>query len=471
MKLNKLIDCQYDIEIKGIKTNSLKVEDGDLFVCTNTGTMDRHLFIDDAIKKGAKAIIVSKDVNKDIPTIKVEDTNKTLSEIIPKFYNYPLNKIQLIGVTGTDGKTTVATIISTLLDKCGYIGTNGISCGDYYEKTSNTTPGLEKLYEIFDYCVKNNIDKMAMEVSSEAINYKRVEGIEFDCSIITNITKEHLNTHKTLENYIMCKCQLFKNTKKEGFCILNKDDAHFQEVYNSSNGKILTYGIGEDNDLIIKNVNLLSDKTIFTITYKNQDYEITSPLLAMFNVYNLSAALLAILALGYNINDILPKIKNLNVKGRLQEINYGQDFKVFVDYAHTPNGIHELLKFMNSLKHNKTIVVFSEPGERDRSKRPEKGFNVITNCDHAIVTSQDPRSEDPMDIANDLISLVKDYKNYEIILDRREAIRKAIDLAHENDIVLIIGKGNENYQILKDKTIEFCDVDEVNNYLKEKFQK
>ena len=134
MKLNKLIDCQYDIEIKGIKTNSLKVEDGDLFVCTNTGTMDRHLFIDDAIKKGAKAIIVSKDVNKDIPTIKVEDTNKTLSEIIPKFYNYPLNKIQLIGVTGTDGKTTVATIISTLLDKCGYIGTNGISCGDYYEK-------------------------------------------------------------------------------------------------------------------------------------------------------------------------------------------------------------------------------------------------------------------------------------------------------------------------------------------------
>ena len=191
----------------------------------------------------------------------------------------------------------------------------------------------------------------------------------------------------------------------------------------------------------------------------------------MFNVYNLSAALLAILALGYNINDILPKIKNLNVKGRLQEINYGQDFKVFVDYAHTPNGIHELLKFMNSLKHNKTIVVFSEPGERDRSKRPEKGFNVITNCDHAIVTSQDPRSEDPMDIANDLISLVKDYKNYEIILDRREAIRKAIDLAHENDIVLIIGKGNENYQILKDRTIEFCDVDEVNNYLKEKFQK
>lgn len=468
MKLNKLIDCPYDIEINDIKTNSLNVNEGDLFVCTSTGTMDRHLFIEDAIKRKAKAIIVSRDVNYDIPTIKVSDTNKCISEIIPKFYNYPLKDIKLIGVTGTDGKTTVSTIISILLDNCGYIGTNGISCGKYYEKTNNTTPNLEKLYKIFDYCKSNKINSIAMEVSSEAINYERVRGIEFDCSIITNITKEHLNTHKTLENYIKCKCELFKNTKKEGFCVLNKDDEHFKEVYDCCNGNIVTYGMGEDNDLVIKDVLLFSDKTLFKIKYKNKEYQINSPLLAMFNVYNLSASLLALFSLGYDIN-ILSRIKNLSVKGRLQEIKYKQDFKIFVDYAHTPNGIKELLKYMNSIKHNRIIVVFSEPGERDRSKRPEKGYNVITNCDYAIITSQDPRSEDPLNIASDLTTLVKNYSNYEIIIDRKKAIQKAIDIANKDDIVLIIGKGNESYQIVKDQVIEFNDVDEVNKYLKEKY--
>lgn len=471
MKLNKLIDCPYDIEINDIKTNSLNIKEGDLFVCTSTGTMDRHLFIEDAIKNKASAIIVSKDVKYDIPTVKVDDTNKALSEIIPKFYNYPLNEINLIGVTGTDGKTTSSTIISILLDNCGYIGTNGICCGEYYEKTSNTTPNLEKLYKVFDYCRANNINSIAMEVSSEAIKYERVRGISFDCSIMTNITKEHLNTHKTLENYIKCKCELFENTKKEGFCVLNKDDSHFEEVLKCCNGKIVTYGVGIDNDLIIKNVRLFSDKTLFTVKYKNKEYEINSPLLAMFNVYNLSGCLLALFSLGYDIDTILSRIKNISVKGRLQEIDCNQNFKVFVDYAHTPNGIKELLKYMNSIPHNRIIVVFSEPGERDKSKRPEKGYNVISNCDFAIITSQDPRGEDPLDIANDLTVLVKNYDNYKIIIDRRKAIREAIDYAKENDIVLIIGKGNENYQIIKDKVIEFNDVDEASIYLKEKMIK
>ena len=186
----------------------------------------------------------------------------------------------------------------------------------------------------------------------------------------------------------------------------------------------------------------------------------------MFNVYNLCAALLALVSLGYNMDDLIDNLYKIKVSGRLENIDLGQNFKVFVDYAHTPNGISKLLEFMNNLKHNKLIVVFSEPGERDRSKRPSKGYNVITNCDYAIVTSQDPRGEDPMDIANDLISKVKDYQNYEIILDRSEAIKKAINIACKDDIVLIIGKGSENYQILKDKIIEFCDLDEVRKHLK-----
>ena len=464
MKLNELIDCPYDVLITGIKTSSINIKKGDLFICIDNKTMDRHLFIDDAINKGAAAIIVKKDIkNKSVPIIKVDNPNQVFINIINKFYNYPTDKLTMIGITGTDGKTTVATIIYKLLNNCAYIGTNGINYNDYKEKTSNTTPSLDKTMPLFYDMVKNNIKTVSMEVSSEALYYDRVNGIKFNCSILTNITKEHLNTHKTLENYINCKCKLFDNTI--GPCILNKDDEHFLEVSKHCH-KIYTYGKDKDNDLYFKNIKLLEDKTLFKIVYQNQEYNIESPLIAMFNVYNLCAALLALVSLGYNMDDLIDNLYKIKVSGRLENIDLGQNFKVFVDYAHTPNGISKLLEFMNNLKHNKLIVVFSEPGERDKSKRPSKGYNVITNCDYAIVTSQDPRGEDPMDIANDLVSKVKDYQNYEIILDRSEAIKKAINIACKDDIVLIIGKGSENYQILKDKIIEFCDLDEVRKHLK-----
>ncbi len=464
MKLNELIDCPYDVLITGIKTSSINIKKGDLFICIDNKTMDRHLFIDDAINKGAAAIIVKKNIkNKSVPIIKVNNPNQVFINIINKFYNYPTDKLTMIGITGTDGKTTVATIIYKLLNNCAYIGTNGINYNDYKEKTSNTTPSLDKTMPLFYDMVKNNIKTVSMEVSSEALYYDRVNGIKFNCSILTNITKEHLNTHKTLENYINCKCKLFDNTI--GPCILNKDDEHFLEVSKHCH-KIYTYGKDKDNDLYFKNIKLLEDKTLFKIVYQNQEYNIESPLIAMFNVYNLCAALLALVSLGYNMDDLIDNLYKIKVSGRLENIDLGQNFKVFVDYAHTPNGISKLLEFMNNLKHNKLIVVFSEPGERDKSKRPSKGYNVITNCDYAIVTSQDPRGEDPIDIANDLVSKVKDYQNYEIILDRSEAIKKAINIACKDDIVLIIGKGSENYQILKDKIIEFCDLDEVRKHLK-----
>ena len=464
-KLNELIDCEYDVLVTGIKTNSKQVNKGDLFVCTNTKTMDRHLFIDDAINNGACAVIVKNDVgNKSVPIIKVDNPNSSFVDIINKFYDYPTKKLNMIGITGTDGKTTVATIISQLINDCAYIGTNGIVYKDHKEKTPNTTPALDKTYPLFVDMIEKGIKTVSMEVSSEALLYERVSGIKFNCSILTNITKEHLNTHKTLENYIDCKCELFRNTI--GPCILNKDDEHYLEVYNNCNNKVYTYGKDSDNDLYFKDVKLYIDKTEFTLVYNNKEYFISSPLVAMFNVYNLCASILALVSLGYDINDLIKNINNIKISGRLESIELGQNFKVIVDYAHTPNGISKLLEFIHSTKYNNLIVVFSEPGERDRSKRPEKGYNVITNCDHAIITSQDPRGENPLDIANDLLANVKGYTNYEIILDRSEAIKKAVEMANNDDVVLIIGKGSENYQILKDKIIEFCDIDEVIKHLK-----
>lgn len=469
MKLNKLINCDYDVEINGIKTNSKQIKTNDLFICTDYGTMDRHLFIDEAIKNGASAVIVKKEITKkSVPIIKVDDPNKVFVDIINKFYDYPTKKLNMIGITGTDGKTTVATIIHNLIDDCAYIGTNGIIYKDYKEKSPNTTPALDKTYPLFVDMINKGIKTVSMEASSEGILFERVRGIEFNCSIITNITKEHMNHHHTLENYIDCKCELFRNTI--GPCILNKDDEHFLEVAKNCKTKIYTYGKDIDNDLYFKDVELYNDKTIFKIVYNNKEYNITSPLVALFNVYNLCASLLALVSIGYDMNEIIKNIKNIKVSGRLENINLGQDFKVIVDYAHTPNGINELLKFIHSIEYNKLIIVFSEPGERDKSKRPDKGYNVITNCDHAIITSQDPRGENPMDIANDLISKVNNYDNYEIILDRSEAIKKAIDIANKDDIVLIIGKGNESYQMLKDKIIEFNDIDEAKKHIIEKIK-
>ena len=471
-KLKELVNCEYDIDVLGIKTNSKNVTIGDVFVCTDMGTLDRHNFIDDAISNGAVAIIAKKDVGKKtVPVIIVDDPNTIFTKMCAKFYDYPNSKLKIYGVTGTDGKTSVATIISTLLPDTGYIGTNGITCKYFQEKTLNTTPDADKLYYYFDQFVKNDIKNVSLEVSSESLMRGRVREINFDVSIMTNITKEHLNIHGTLEKYISDKCELFRKCKKDGYCVLNIDDEHYLEVLNNCNGKPVTYGSKETADLYFYDVKLFPDKTLFKIKYQDNVYNIESPLIAKFNVYNLSAAILALLVTGYQMKDIVKNIHNIKISGRLQNIELGQDFKLFIDYAHTPNGIANLLEFANSLPKNKLIVVFSEPGERDATKRPEKGYNVITNCDHAIITSQDPRDEDPNKIVSDLLTLVKDKANYEIILDRSLAIKKAIDMAKKNDLVLIIGKGSETYQIFKDKTIYFSDIEEATKHLKDRLAK
>lgn len=469
-KLNELIECNYDIEINGIKINSNQIEKGDLFVCTDMGTCDRHLFIDDAINRGASAIIVKKDVDKkSVPIIKVDNPNELLPKICSKFYDKPEEKLTMIGVTGTDGKTSVATMIQTLLgnDVCGYIGTNGYSCSKFNKDTNNTTPDSDKLYEYLDEFVNADCKYCSMEVCSEALMRGRVSDIKYDVSILTNITSEHLNIHGTLENYVQSKCKLFKQTKKSGYCILNKDDEHFEEAKKVSNGTVLTYGENEDNDLYFKDIKLLPGKNIFTIVYKGNEYRVDSPMAGLFNVYNLSAAILTLFALGYNFEDIESRIPLLKVSGRLEMINMGQNFYTMVDYAHTPNGIIKLLEYVKLLPIKRSIVVIGQAGERDPYKRKTVGEIVAKNCDLAIFTYEDPRSEDPKDIIDMMTENIKDMDNYKVIIDRSKAIKYAIESAREGDMVMILGKGNETYQKIKDKTIYFNDIEEVKKDLKE----
>lgn len=470
-KLNELIECNYDIEVNGIKINSKDIKKGDLFVCTDMGTLDRHQFIDDAIEKGACACIVKKDVgDKKVPIIKVDSPNEVLPVICSKFYDEPEKDLTMIGVTGTDGKTSVSTMIQTLIgdDNCGYIGTNGYSCSSFKKDTNNTTPDSDKLYGYLREFVDCGCKYCSMEVCSEALMRGRVRDIKYDVSILTNITSEHLNIHGSLENYIKDKCKLFSQTKKDGYCILNKDDEHFNEAKKASKGTVLTYGKDEDNDLYFKDVKLFPGKNLFTICYKNKEYRINSPMAGYFNIYNLCAAILTCFALGYTFNDIQSKIKDLKVSGRLEMIDMGQNFYVMVDYAHTPNGITKLLEYVKLLPINRSIVVIGQAGERDPYKRKDVGEIVCKNCDVAIFTYEDPRSEDPKDIIDMMIEKVKGvYNNYSIIIDRSEAIKKAVNIAKENDMVMILGKGNETYQKLKDKVIYFNDIEEVKKHLNE----
>ena len=474
-KLSELYNVDSDVLIKDIKINSKDVEEGDLFICTMGASADRHNFIDSAIENGAAAVVVSKDVGqKSVPIIKVEDTNKELPILCRKFYDEPQNKLKVIGVTGTDGKTSTATIIQTLIgnDKTGYIGTNGRSCSKFKRDTANSTPDADKLYGYFNEFVEAGCKYVAMEASSEAFYRGRMQGLSFDVSVITNITPEHLNIHKTIENYADCKCMLFDQTKEDGYSILNYDDKYFEYVKKHCKSKVLTYGMDKSCDLYIKDFKVYPDHTDITYVYKNKDYNITSPLLGDFNVYNLAAGMLASIALGYEIPDLAKNISKINVDGRLDMIDTKSNYYVMVDYAHTPNGISNLLKFVHTLDIKRSIVVTGVAGERDHEKRPVMGKTILDNATYAIFTSEDPRSEDPMDIANDLISEAKKtHDNYEIVLDRREAIKKAINMAEEKDIVLILGKGNETYQKLKDGTIYFNDVEEAKKAIEERNSK
>lgn len=468
-KLNEIFDTEYDVEIKDIKTNTKEINDGDLFVCIKGFNVDRHDFVDEAKRKGAKALVVNHKVDSDLPQIIVEDTNKELSSIVRKFYDYPSTKMKMIGVTGTDGKTSTSTIIYQLLNqitKCGYIGTNGVKCPTYEDGSNNTTPTTEHLNRYLNNFYNEKCKCVCMEAGSEGLAQGRCEGIEFDYSIFTNLTHEHLNFHKNMHNYMLAKSILFKQTKKSGTSILNIDDPYSKEIKELCNGKVLYYGKGEKADFRFTNVVINPKFTKFDLMYNNETYNITSPLLGMFNVYNLAAALSVLILEGYDINKF--DLSNLYVDGRMTDINLGQNFKVIVDYAHTPNGYLNLFELTKTLKSNRTIVVAGSAGERDKEKRPVMGKILVDNASYVIFTYEDPRSEDPKDIIDDLTREVMDKQDkFEIVIDRKEAIQRAIEIAEKGDMVLILGKGNETYETLKDGKIYFNDIEEAKNALQE----
>jgi UDP-N-acetylmuramoyl-L-alanyl-D-glutamate--2,6-diaminopimelate ligase len=466
-KLSELFKGYPDILINDIKINSKEVVDNDLFVCIKGITKDRNNYIDEAIKNGAVAIVTNKKIKTSVPVIYVDNPNKELANLCSKFYDYPENKLDLIGITGTNGKTTVAEIIKDIIgNDCGYLGTNGIICSKFNEKIRNTTPDSDRLFKYFDMFLKANCKYVSMEASSEALLHNRLNNIMFNVGVITNITEDHLNVHKTIKSYVACKQKIIKHIKKDGVLILNTDDKYYQETRKLANSKILSFG-KKEADLQIIDFTEYINKTEITIKYKEKLYNITSPLLGEFNVYNLCAAILVLISLGKDINEIISNIKRITIpSGRMEFINNKQDYYIIVDYAHTPDAFKNIYNFLNKVKKGKIITVTGSAGGREHEKRKEMGKIVLDNSDYCIFTMDDPRNEDVNSIIDELVSDTN-KTNYERIIDRTSAINKALDMAKKENIILIAGKGDDNYMAIGNDYLPYSDKLVINDYFKD----
>lgn len=455
-KLNQLIDCNINVLVKGIKINSKDVVDGDLFVCVDMGTFDRHLFIDDAISKGACAIIAGRKVeNKNVPVLVVSNPNDVLYDLLNNFYDHPMSNFQTIGITGTDGKTSISTILKDMTDGAS-IGTNGFIYDDKVFNLDNTTPSLEKIFDCFDKISKNRKEYVFMEISSEAYLTKRIPKLSFDISVFTDITSEHMDKHKTFENYFNCKIQLISNSK---VAILNHDSKYFDEV-RKVNNNYRTYGFA-DSDITIKNYELFVNKTIIDFAYEGNLYSIESPLTGEYNVYNLMASILTLIELGFTIDESIERIKRIKkIPGR-NEVIYEKDYTVMLDHAHTINAVKNILEFVSKFKKNNLIVVLGCAGGRYKEKREIIGQISFEYADKIIFTSDDPRDENPSDIMNDMLGKNKHNKEYYCIEERKLALKKAVEIAQKDDFILVLGRGRDEAMYLNGYVAKHNDYEEL----------
>lgn len=464
--LNEIYNNGPDVLINDIKINSKEVNDGDLFVCIKGINVDRHDFIDDAIKSGASALIVSREGDYKVPYVLVSDTNNELGILSKKFYDDPCSKLKMIAATGTDGKTTTTSIIRNMLgnNKCGYIGTNGVFNKSDKIITSNTTSEINVTYKYLDSFVKNDLEYASLEISSEALLHNRTNTLKLDVAILTNITEDHLNVHKTIENYIECKKKIFSLLKDDGVAIINMDDSHYDDIISGIDKKILTFGKNKKADLVIHDIKSYTTGTIIKLKYEDKLFKIISPLIGEYNVYNLCAAILTLISLGFSMDEATKSISSIEaIEGRGESLEFGQDYTIILDYAHTANALDKILTYLNEVKKGKIITVTGSAGGREKEKRAHMGRVVLDKSDMVVFTMDDPRNESVDEIIDDLIS-ISDKTNYIRINDRENAINYALGLASKDDIILIAGKGRDNYMAIEDKKIKYCDYSVIENY-------
>ncbi len=445
-----------DVEIKGITIDSREVCDGYVFICITGMERDGHDFAKAASEKGAAVIVSEKELDLDIPVIEYEDTKLAMAELSSRFYGEPENKLKLVGITGTNGKTTVSYLIKSILEVAGktvgVIGTNEILVGDKdvgIKSSTPTTPNALELRKIFAKMLEMGAEYVVMEVSSHALDLHRVEGLSYEVGIFTNLTRDHLDYHKTMENYFLAKKKLF-DISKTG--VINADDEYGARLLKDIPCRSISVG-AEKGDLVAKNIDIDAKGVEFEAEYDGKTYPVSLGISGMFSVYNAICAMAAAISLGVEMEDVISGICRANgVKGRLERVPTKTDYSVIIDYAHTPDGLENVLNAVNSFKKGRCILVFGCGGDRDASKRPIMGDIGTRLSDLAVITSDNPRCEEPEKIIADIVTGIKTGE-YKVIVNRREAIGYALSVAKKDDIVLLAGKGQETYQIIgKEKT-------------------
>jgi len=446
-----------------INTNSKNIKPGDIFVAIKGINNDGHDYIEDAIDNGASYIICEKGEYK-IPYMLVPSTEKFLKDYVDA-YNNIINEMCIIGITGTNGKTTSCFLIYELLKmlnvKCAYIGTLGFYLEDKIINLNNTTPDLLTLYNILKECKDKAVKVIVMEVSSHALEMNRIYGFKFDYTVFTNLTKDHLDFHLDINNYLNSKIKLFNLIKPNGIGIVNIDDDNSKK-FKCKNLK--TYGFKNSN-YQITSYKLFLNKTIYQFKYNNKKYKVKINAPGKYNIYNSIISIIILNNMGFPINKIIKKLNKVTLpSGRMEIINVNKSY-VIIDYAHTPDAVSNVLKNVNEFKKNKVYTIIGCGGNRDKTKRKDMGIISTELSDYVIFTNDNPRSEKPTDIINDITNdLISN--NYEVILDRKDAIIKGIQLLDKNDILLILGKGHENYQIINGINYHFNDKEEVLKYIK-----
>lgn len=455
--LDELIECNKHILINGISEDSRDIIPNSIFFCVEGISTDGHSYIDKAIDNGAVCIVHSKDVIKkdDIIHIKVNNVLDKYIEVVNKFYDNPSKKLFLVGVTGTNGKTSITKMLSELLPSSSYIGTLGIEYGNHKTSANLTTPTIKILNSTLNNIVKNSLDSCMIEVSSIGIDQRRIDGLIFDVAIFTNFTHDHLDYHKTMENYFLAKKKFFDNLDSNSYAVINIDDEYGLKIISNTKAKVITYGINNDADFKAVNIDISNEGISFTLVHLNYEYKVKSNLLIEFNVYNLLAVIITLYIKGYSIDEIIPKLTNIKqIGGRIENIKTNKGYNVIVDFAHTPDGVEKMLQFSKKITKNKVILVIGSAGGRDTLKRGIFGTLANEYADYIILTEDDPRDEEPYNICNDIAINIDDNK-YEIIINRESAIKKALDKATKGDIVLILGKGNDNFMYRLNRRDEY----------------
>lgn len=471
MKLDKLLYGFFDvnkaaytnINITGICTDTRDIKEGNLFFLQKGKHFDSHDKYKE-LENHVSAFISEREIDTSLPYFLVNDVNEVIGPIAAKFHGFPTEAMVNIAITGTNGKTSIASIISHILQghkkSVGLIGTNGVFINDKALlenlKTPTTPPPLD-LQKIAYELKLHQADYNTMEVTSHGLHFHRTKGINFKYRIFTNLTVDHLDFHRTMDEYFRAKSKLFTGANHYEYCILNKDSSYFNAMSDKCNGQLISYGTQEDADFRASNINLNEKYTMFDVTYKNETVRMKSPLIGAFNISNLLAAIAMTKLEGVSFESIQSYIESFHgIDGRMERIVINEKV-VVVDFAHTPDALANALQTLSDIKRKKLITVFGCGGDRDNSKRPVMGKIAEKYSDYVIVTSDNPRTEDPDKILDEIINGMS--RDVTRIPDRRKAIHAAINQAYSGDIILVAGKGHEKTQIVGTQEFIFDDIE------------